>query len=71
MPTADAHGEFAMEENGTSVVRTGPRRHPVAVPCEVGRIQWGEGSRADLLFLSLSLENERRLHQMGAPEGGY
>jgi hypothetical protein len=31
------------------------------VPYDVGRVQWVEGDRAGLAFLSLSLENEHRL----------
>lgn len=37
---------------------------PAALPCDVGRVQWVEGDRAGLAFLSLSHENERRLHQL-------
>ena len=38
-----------------------PGGGPAVVPCDVGRVQWVEGDRAGLAFLSLSLENEPRL----------
>jgi len=41
-----------------------PWGSPAAVPCGVGRVQWVEGDRAGLAFLSLSMENERRPHQL-------
>jgi hypothetical protein len=34
------------------------------VPCDVGRVQWVEGDRAGLAFLSLSLENEPQLQRL-------
>ncbi|MEO8047258.1 MAG: PilZ domain-containing protein [Nitrospirota bacterium] len=35
-----------------------------AVPCNVGRVQWVEGDRVGLAFLSLSREDARRPHQL-------
>ena len=48
-----------------------PGGGPAAVPCDVGRVQWVEGDRAGLAFLSLSLENERRLHQLCGDRLGF
>jgi hypothetical protein len=44
---------------------------PAAVPCDVGRVQWVEGDRAGLAFLSLSQENERRLRQLCGDRLGF
>ena len=41
-----------------------PDGGPTAVPCDVGRVQWVEGDRAGLAFLSLSLENEPQLQRL-------
>ena len=41
-----------------------PDGGPAAVPCDVGRVQWVEGDRAGLAFLSLSLENEPQLQRL-------
>jgi len=48
-----------------------PGGGPAAVPCDVGRVQWVEGDRAGLAFLSLSLENEGRLHQLCGDRLGF
>ena len=48
-----------------------PGGSPATVPCDVGRVQWVEGDRAGLAFLSLSLENERRLHQLCGDRLGF
>lgn len=48
-----------------------PVGSPAAVPCDVGRVQWVEGDRAGLAFLSLSMENERRLHQLCGDRLGF
>ena len=48
-----------------------PGGSPAAVPCDVGRVQWVEGDRVGLAFLSLSLENERRLHQLCGDRLGF
>ena len=44
---------------------------PATVPCDVGRVQWVEGDRAGLAFLSLSQENERRLRQLCGDRLGF
>ena len=41
-----------------------PDGGPAAVPGDVGRVQWVEGDRAGLAFLSLSLENEPQLQRL-------
>jgi hypothetical protein len=48
-----------------------PGGGPAAVPCDVGRVQWVEGDRAGLAFLSLSLENEGLLHQLCGDRLGF
>ena len=41
-----------------------PGGGPASVPCKVGRVQWVEGDRVGLAFLSLAREDERRLRQL-------
>ncbi len=41
-----------------------PGGSPAALPCNVGRVQWVEGDRVGLAFLSLSREDARRSHQL-------
>lgn len=35
-----------------------------SVLCELAQVQWAEEDRAGVAFLRMSLENERRLHQL-------
>ena len=45
-------------------LKMSPDNGTAAVQCDLVQVQWVQGERAGVAFLSMSLENEHRLHRL-------